>query len=549
MNKLLPDNWAEIRQVVLKRDGHKCTVCDITGSLDVHHIHPKFFGGSHDPQNLISLCRKCHTDQHIDLQIKLGSSAMIKIAAFLKKLIGKFKNQPLSDLKYILLLKQLTGQTHFLPGQEEIINAVLKGKDVLVIKPTGWGKSLCFQLPAIVADKQTLVISPLKALMRDQVQSLQKRWIPATFLNSDLSSFEINGRVIYLQKNLFKLFYCAPERFQSSDGVLSDHAQKLLDIPISLFVVDEAHCIIKWGKSFRPEYGKLQQIKKKYKSPQTLAFTATANKREQEEIIANLEMKKPAIFVQGFNRANISLKVINFNKRSRKWQPSLNDYQSKLNFLNGTLFQLSGKILIFVPTIKTGQKLKEDLSDQHSVELYYAGLNPIIKSNIQDRYSGKLSPEIDILISTSAFSMGVDIPNIRYIIHWTQPSSISNYFQEFGRAGRDGKPALAMLLKSPGDESIHEFLNEKSTEEILPIADRNKVRFKLKEDLDDIKTYVGSSDCRRGKLLKYFGEEIRKKSFLRKVWDFILRRKYYCCDNCTKSEKKYYKLIDKINLS
>lgn len=549
MNNTLPANWSEIRKIVLERDGFKCTVCGTTGLLDVHHIHPKYFGGSHDPQNLISLCRKCHTDQHIDLQITLGSMAMVKVASFLKKLIGQYKNQPLNNPKYILLLKQLTGQTHFLPGQEEIINAVLKGDDVLVIKPTGGGKSLCFQLPAIVSDKQTLVISPLKALMRDQVQSLQKRWIPATFLNSDLSTAEIDGRVFFLQKNLFKLFYCAPERFQSSDGILSDHAIKLLDIPINLFIVDEAHCIIKWGKSFRPEYGKLQQIKKHFKSPQTLAFTATASKREQEEIIANLEMKKPVIFVQGFNRPNISLKVVKFNQRHRKWQSPLSDYQSKLNFLIATLFQLSGKILIFVQTIKTGQKLRDDLREQHEVELYYAALNPIIKSNLQDRFSGRLSPEIDILISTSAFSMGVDIPNIRYIIHWTQPSSVSNYFQEFGRAGRDGKPALAMLLKSPGDESIHDFLNEKSTEEILPISDRNKIRFKLKDDLKDMVAYASSTDCRRGTLLKYYGEEIMKKGFLKKVWDFLLGRKYYCCDNCTKSEKKFYKLIEKINIS
>lgn len=489
MSNSLPDNWQEIRKIVLERDAYKCTACGETGSLDIHHIHPKYFGGSHDPQNLVSLCRKCHTDQHIDLQIKLGRSAMIKISSFFKRLIEQYKNQPLSDPKYLLLLKQLTGQTTFLPGQEDIVNAVLSGRDVLVIKATGGGKSLCFQLPATVADKQTLVISPHKALMRDQVQKLQKRWIPATFLNSDLSVTEIHGRINFLEGNLFKLFYCAPERFHTTNGSYNEQAQKLLKVPISLFVVDEAHCILKWGKGFRPDYNRLCQVKKQFGNPQILAFTATANKRDQSEIISNLGMKNPLVFLLGVNRPNVAIKVLNLGKSKSRYKYT-DGFYDKLGTLKNLLYKIKGKTIIFVPTIKTGIKLQEELKNDYDTELFHSELNGIVKSEIQDRFSGKRPDEIKILISTSAFSMGVDIPNIRYIIHWTHPSSISNYFQEVGRAGRDGKPALALLLKTRHDHSINEFLIEKSTEDIQPITERNKVRFELKADLKDMVNYV-----------------------------------------------------------
>jgi len=548
MTNLLPDNWSDIRQLVLKRDGFKCVVCGETGKLDIHHIHPKFFGGTHEPQNLISLCRKCHTDHHIDLQIKLGSTAMIKIASFLKKLIGLYNNQPLGDPKYLLLLKQLTGQTKFLPGQEDIINAVLKGKDVLYVIPTSGGKSLCFQLPAIVAEQQTLIISPQKTLMRDQVQSLQKKWIPATYINSDLAAAEIDGRVMYLQKNLFKLFYCAPERFHESNENYTEHALNLFKIPISLFVVDEAHCILKWGKSFRPDYSKLEKIKKMYGTPQTIALTATANKREQVQIIENLGMKNPAIFVLGFNRPNIAINVMNLGGRN-KTQSSNYIFIKKLNALKNLLLQFSGKTIIFVPTIRTGEKLQEELKEIFHTELFHAGLNPIVKSNIQDRFSRKLSPEVNILISTSAFSMGVDIPNIRYIVHWTQPSSISDYFQEIGRAGRDGKPSLAILFKYYKDHSINEFLHEKSTEDIKPISERNKVRFKLKDDLNDMINYIYTKECRRKYILKYFGENLKQISKFSKIVDYIIGRRNYCCNNCSNTTRNFHKLTKQVNNS
>lgn len=543
MNNLLPNNWREIRQKILTRDSNQCVVCGEKEFLQVHHIHPKYFGGSHEPSNLITLCNKCHTDQHIDLQIKLGKKAIIKISHFFKKLISDYNKQPLSDSKYILLLKQLTGGTNFRAGQEKIINEVLKGKDVLVIRPTGGGKSLCFQLPALVNKNQSLIISPLKTLMRDQVQALQKRWIPATFLNSDLTQEELNGRVEFLKYNYFKLFYLAPERFSSTNIT----TQELYHIPIGIFIVDEAHCIVKWGNDFRPDYNNLGNVKTKLNNPQTLAFTATANERARNEIISKLKLRNPTVFIQGFNRPNITLFVDKIaSKRTSRFY---NEYNKKIDSLKNILYQIKGKTIVFVPTIKVGESVLEGLKEFYvgNLELFHAKLDTLIKNNIQDRFCGKLKPELNILISTSAFAMGVDIPNIRCIVHWTQPSSIDEYFQEIGRAGRDGKPSLAILMKFYKDHSINQFMINKTVENIEELSERYKIKSNKYEDLNAMTSYIYSYECRRKYILNYFGEVLKNKNrFLIFLKNIFSRKKYYCCDNCN-SRTTENKIIKRIN--
>lgn len=586
----LPINWENIRQIVLKRDEYKCVICGISDtSLDIHHIHPKYFGGSHEVSNLISLCRRCHTIHHIDLQVKLGRRIISGMNRLFKKLISEYKNSPLYKKDYTPLIKLLTGNTKFKEGQEEIINAILTGSDVLVVRPTGGGKSFCFQLPALLADKQSLIISPLKALMRDQVQNLYKCGVPATYINGDLSLEERNSRLQFLFMNIFKLFYFAPERFRNLEAsTYLIENNEYFKIPIKYLIVDEAHCIDKYGISFREDYGRISKIRNGYNNPQTLAFTATANPKVRDIIIDNLKLKNPKVFVHGFNRPNIIYHVKKLSiTEERRWGRrkryhriyKKDPFRVKSEYLIELLSSIKDfKSLVFVRTIPECQKILSSINEHNhkiiefcknnpndksllknnefgkpepdliKAEIYHSKLENIVKSNIQDRYAKILEPGFNILICTTAFGMGINIPDIRFIIHWSQPSNVDDYYQEIGRAGRDGKLSYAILLKTEGDESTNIALNKFSCEKIDDPNRKRGIEKRLTEELNDMMKFISFEGCKRKYLLDYFGEVYNIPGGFKKFIRRILLKKQYCCSYCDQlnETKKLNKLIKRI---
>jgi len=351
---------------------------------------------------------------------------------------------PLPEHAYQLLHERF-GHQHFRPGQEAIIGALLQGQHVLTVMPTGSGKSLCYQLPALLQDGCALVISPLIALMKDQVDSLQERGIAATFVNSSLSSPEQQERLYACRAGRYKLLYIAPERFRS---------QRFLEIiaqtRISLFTVDEAHCISQWGHDFRPDYLRLRQAIEYLNSPQVLALTATATVEVQDDIVQQLGCADMQRFVSGFDRPNLTYRVLGLRGQATKLQ-ALGEIVEA---------QTTGSVIIYAATRRTVEEIAHFL-DEHGTAglIYHAGLPDAERRRTQDAF---MEGHCRLIVATNAFGMGVDKPDVRCVIHFNLPRSMEAYYQEAGRAGRDGLPAECVLLFSYGDVKIQEFLLEQS---------------------------------------------------------------------------------------
>jgi ATP-dependent DNA helicase RecQ len=328
------------------------------------------------------------------------------------------------------------GLERFRDGQLPVVEAALCGQSVLVVSPTGFGKTLCFQLPAILRPGVSVVVSPLKALMGEQVSALLRRKIPSTFINSDLDSVEKQVRYQLLANKSLKLLYAAPERFFVRN---KRELQMLRSLRPSFLVIDEAHCIDQWGRDFRPEYGRLSEVHKALGSPPVLAFTATAGREMQKRILTSLGVNNARVFVRGVDRPNISL---------LRWEILPNERLETIARLCRIPIPVGGKVMIFVPTRKIGETLQGYLRDQGlETSFYHSKLasawerEQLIKRFVVESY-----PLVDRIICTSAFGMGLDVPNVRLVIHWQHPSSVEDYLQEFGRAGRDGEPSVAVLL-------------------------------------------------------------------------------------------------------
>jgi ATP-dependent DNA helicase RecQ len=341
-------------------------------------------------------------------------------------------------------LRQHFGFEDFREGQREVIRSILEGKDAVVVMPTGSGKSLCYQLPALILDGVTLVVSPLIALMKDQVDALQARGLPATFINSSISETEQHARIEALRRGENKLVYIAPERFRSSR-----FTSALQQIPISLFAVDEAHCISTWGHDFRPDYLRLRGVIRSLGTVQTLALTATATPYVRSDIIQQLGLNQPQTFVSGFDRPNLSIEVVH-TERERE----------KIARIRTLAKQNPGSGIIYAATRKAveqvGTKLKAlDLR----VTLYHAGMTDAQRVKAQDEF---MSGRTQIIVATNAFGMGIDKPDIRFVVHYQMPGSIEAYYQEIGRAGRDGLPSTCMLLFNYADKNTHDFFIEGS---------------------------------------------------------------------------------------
>ena len=345
-------------------------------------------------------------------------------------------------------LQKHFGFEDFREGQREVISSILEGKDAVVVMPTGSGKSLCYQLPAMILDGVTLVVSPLIALMKDQVDALRARGLPATFINSSISDSEQHARIESLRRREHKLVYIAPERFRSSRFNAA-----LQQIPISLVAVDEAHCISTWGHDFRPDYLRLRSVIKSLGQVQTLALTATATPYVRSDIVQQLGLNRPQTFVSGFDRPNLSIEVIHTEKERKK-----------ISLIRTLARQIPGSGIIYASTRKAveqvGNKLKAlDLG----VSIYHAGLSDGMRIKAQDDF---MSGRTQMIVATNAFGMGIDKPDIRFVVHYQMPGSIEAYYQEIGRAGRDGLPSTCVLLFNYADKNTHDFFIEGSYPDI-----------------------------------------------------------------------------------
>ena len=370
-------------------------------------------------------------------------------------------------------LKENFGFEKFRPNQEDIINCVLSGKDTLAIMPTGGGKSICFQLPALLFPGITIVISPLIALMKDQVDSLKANGIEACFINSSQTENERQFFIERLQSNLIKLVYIAPESLSFLDNIFNS-------LTISLIAIDEAHCISAWGHDFRPAYTNLGYLKNRFPSTPILALTATADKATRKDISDQLNLINPTIFVASFDRKNLSLEV----------RPALDRVKQIIDFIKEKPNE-SG--IVYCLSRKTTEELAEKLQKVGvNAKAYHAGLDNKIRSKTQDEF---INDDCQVVCATIAFGMGIDKSNVRWVIHYNLPKNIEGYYQEIGRAGRDGLPSETVLFESYGDMiQLQKFASQGLNAEVQLAK------------LERMKQYADALSCRRKILLSYFGE-------------------------------------------
>ncbi len=374
-------------------------------------------------------------------------------------------------------LKQHFGYSEFRPLQREIISDALAGRDLFVLMPTGGGKSLCFQLPALMRDGLTIVVSPLISLMKDQVDALQTSGIAATFLNSALDKAESTARWRGLHRGQYRLLYVAPERL-----MLDSFLEPALNWNIVQIAIDEAHCISEWGHDFRPEYRELKKLRAHFPDVPVMALTATATERVRLDIVKQLKLREPRCYVASFNRPNLNYRVV----------PKSAPYEQLLAFVRSRPNE-SG--IVYCASRKSADSLAARLNeDGVSAKPYHAGLTPATRTKNQDLF---LRDSVRVVTATIAFGMGINKPNVRFVIHYDLPKNLESYYQETGRAGRDGLPSECVLLFSASDvaKQIH-FIEEKSEGEAR-IA---------REQLRQMVHYAETRDCRRATLLAYFGE-------------------------------------------
>lgn len=409
--------------------------------------------------------------------------------------------QPAPDL--LPLLKQSFGFDSFRPLQEEIVRDALAGRDVFALLPTGAGKSLCFQLPALMRPGLTIVVSPLIALMKDQVDALTASGAAATFLNSSLTAKQAAERLQRLRDGHYRLLYVAPERV-----MLPGFLANLREWPVDLFAIDEAHCISEWGHDFRPEYRQLSRLRELFPATPLMALTATATRRVQDDIIRQLRLREPSCYVASFNRPNLTYRVLAKSGATKQVLAFLKSHPED-----------SG--IIYCQSRSNSEALAARLNeDGIRAEPYHAGLNAATRTRNQELF---LRDDIQVICATIAFGMGINKPNVRFIIHYDLPKNIEGYYQETGRAGRDGLPGECLLLFSAGDAvKYSRFIEEVSNANERAIAT---------QQLRQMVQFAENADCRRVTLMRYFGEDFDA-------------RDCGACDNCLTPRETYDGTID-----
>jgi ATP-dependent DNA helicase RecQ len=394
-------------------------------------------------------------------------------------------------------LKRHFGHDQFRPLQREIVQDALAGQDVFVLMPTGGGKSLCFQLPALMREGLTIVVSPLIALMKDQVDALQTSGIPATYLNSTLNREEAKARWRGLHRGEYRMLYVAPERL-----MLDAFLERALNWNIAQLAIDEAHCISEWGHDFRPEYRELKKLRKHLPDVPLMALTATATERVRADIVKELKLRDPRCYVASFNRPNLTYRVV----------PKSVPYEQLLAFIRS---RPNDSGIVYCASRKSTESLTRNLNeDGVNAKPYHAGLTTPERTKHQDAF---LRDDVRVITATIAFGMGINKPNVRFVVHYDLPKNLESYYQETGRAGRDGLPSECILLFSPGDVAKQRhFIDEKSEKEAR-IA---------RAQLQQMVHYAETRECRRGVLLEYFGEK-----FLPQSCD--------SCDNCLQPRETF----------
>jgi ATP-dependent DNA helicase RecQ len=444
------------------------------------------------------------------------------------------RGEHLGDLDESLdVVLRLLGVSRLRPAQLEVILAALRGESVLFVSATGSGKTLCFQVPVLLRSGCAYVISPLKALMREQIAELQRKKIPGTFINGDLSPDEKKLRYDLLRQKVYRFLFCTPERFDPRLVAVAE-VEALSRTTPRWLVVDEVHCIDRWGRDFRPNYGRLGAVRERLGRPQVLAFTATAGKESQERILASLGIPDARVVVTGIDRPNIALARI-----------PLEDDEKRVALIKDLLKAVPhGRVMVFVPTVKIGERLQKYLRAA-GVELpfYHSKLGTANERDVLlGRFTGRVHPRTNAVICTNAFGMGLDVPDVRLAVHWQPPSSVEDYLQEFGRAGRDGKPAIAILLTSRDDARLARFMAEKTVEaaNLEPARHKELLEAKYRAIARLIAMSTARSGCFREAIAEYFGSArpARPKSWAIRLLEWIFTRESKvarakgCCDRC-----------------
>ncbi len=399
-------------------------------------------------------------------------------------------------------LKRHFGFDSFRSGQQEVVRDILRGRDLLAIMPTGGGKSLCFQLPALLRPGVCIVISPLIALMQDQVRLLHDNGIEATFINSSLERSEVSRRLARLARGEIKLLYLAPERLLQTEFEGDVLPRLHASLGISALVVDEAHCVSDWGHDFRPEYRQLHRIRTRFANVPIAAFTATATERVRQDIVQQLALREPRIHVASFNRPNLYYAV---RPKTRATYPELLEH-ARRDGGTGIVYCLSRK--------RVDELAGQLQGDGIRALPYHAGLDARTRRDNQEAF---IRDDAQVIVATIAFGMGINKPDVRWVVHYDLPKTLEGYYQESGRAGRDGERARCILYFGAGDIRTAEHIIAQKVDPVTfePLADEQRV---ARQQLRQVLNYAESGECRRAVQLRYFGE--------------VFAGKCNACDNC-----------------
>jgi len=488
---------------------------------------PRSIKVDHSAANLITLCDGCHASLHLNLQVGLARRVIQRWAVRVARLIDLHGELPKTNLDLGPVL-QVLGKTKLRDGQLPVILAILAGKNVLAVRPTGSGKSLCFQVPILLSPGTGLVIEPLKALMKDQVQGLHSLRLPATFISSDVPLGERRQRYDLLEQGTWKFIYMAPERFDPN--VIRDTSEydRLIRFRPNYLVIDEAHTVSQYGDGFRPIYAELARIRELVGSPPVLAFTATASPEMQLRVCESLGIPDATIIVENPDRANIALVRLAYSK----------DDPRRIEIIMRLLAKLTtGRAIIFVPTVKEGERLQRELRLRGvDLEFFHSkARDPAWRDNLQGRFDGRILPTVNAIVATSAFGMGLDIPDIRLVVHWQHPFSVEEYVQGFGRAGRDGKRSLAVLFTDERQDS--KLLN------YMVDKDDTPTRAQRLDDIAEMAELANTTNwCFRESLVTHLvGDTKPRRSWAMRIlnWAFgekmDIEHSQGCCDHCSPS--------------